>query len=78
MLKEGSTNISASSRIGEIDVIYFNASFSNDQNGSYTISKNVMNAALYNDNQAVCDEDYALFEEMAKELAAKIQEDMNE
>ena len=72
MLKSGNISINVTSRIGEIDVAYFNASFPGNQNGNYTISKNIVNAEKYAENQAECDVDYAEFEKKAVELAKEI------
>lgn len=78
MLKMGSVNISATSRISDADVAYFSASFSFDRDGGYSISKNVANSSVYNSNQAAVDADYAEFEEKAKELFANMQENNQE
>ena len=87
MLKSGNTSINATSQIDGVDIAYFSASFSGEQGGSYTISKNITNATLYAENQDECDADYSKFEEKAKELAwefagkmlaYKIQEGKNE
>lgn len=68
MLNMGSININATSRIEETDVVYFNASFSPANNGNYNISKNITNIAVYEANKEICDADYALFEQKAKQM----------
>lgn len=78
MLKMGSVNVSATSRISDADVAYFSASFSFDRDGGCSISKNIVNTVVYNSNQTSVDEDYAEFEEKAKELFANMQEDNGE
>lgn len=72
MLKMGSINISATSRIGGMDVAYYNASFSSDGNSNESFNENITNAEVYTANQAVCDADYAAFKEAARETAAQI------
>lgn len=74
MLNMGSININATSRIEETDAAYFNASFSELNGGNYTISKNVVNMTVYEQNQAECDADYAAFEEKSKAIVEKIRE----
>lgn len=63
MLKMGSININGTSRIGDADAVYFNASFS-DNNESFT--ENIANRELYSENQAQCDSDYDAFKETAR------------
>lgn len=63
MLKMGSININGTSRIGNVDAVYFNASFS-DNNESFT--ENITNHTLYADNQAQCDSDYDDFKAAAR------------
>lgn len=71
MLKMGSININGTSRIGEVDAVYFNASFSGDgSNESFT--ENITNRELYNDNQAQCDADYDEFKEVARAAVAQM------
>lgn len=72
MLKMGSINISATSRINEVDVAYFNASFSDNNGGNYTISKNIANISVYEENKIECDTDYTEFEQKAMEVAERI------
>lgn len=72
MLKTGSINISATSRINDMDVAYFNASFSGSGGGNYTISKNIANISAYEENKMECDADYAEFEQKATEAAEQI------
>lgn len=64
MLKMGSININGTSRIGEVDAVYFNASFSGDGNESFT--ENITNRELYSENQAQCDSDYDAFKAAAR------------
>ena len=64
MLKMGSININGTSRIGEADAVYFNASFSGDGNESFT--ENITNRELYSENQAQCDSDYDAFKAAAR------------
>lgn len=73
MLKMGSTGVNASSEINEVAVAFFNASFEID--GGYSISKNIVNVSMYNENKESCDADYASFEAEAKSIAEKIQPD---
>lgn len=72
MLKMGSINISATSRINDVDVAYFGASFSDNNGGNYTISKSISSISAYNENQSECDVDYAEFEQKVKEIAEQI------
>lgn len=74
MLKEGNINISATSRVDDINIAYFNASFSGDQSGSYTVSKNIVNSSLYAENQETCELDYEEFEKKAMEFSEQIKE----
>lgn len=69
MLKMGSININGTSRIGNADAVYFNASFS-DNNESFT--ENITNHALYADNQAQCDSDYDAFKAAAREAVTQM------
>lgn len=70
MLKMGSISINGTSQVDGMDAVYFNASFS--ENGTYTISKNVSNAFVYEANKAECDADYAEFEAKAKGYDAAV------
>lgn len=70
MLKMGSININGTSRIGEVDVMYFNASFSDGGNESFTES--ITNRELYNANQTECDADYDAFKEQARASVAQM------
>lgn len=72
MLKMGSINISATSRISDMDVAYFSASFSDNNGGNYTISKNIANISVYEENKVECDADYTEFEQKATEVAEQI------
>lgn len=72
MLKMGSINISATSRINDTDVAYFSASFSDNNGRNYTISKNIANISVYESNKAECDADYTEFEQKAMEVAEQI------
>lgn len=72
MLKMGSINISATSRINDTDVAYFSASFSDNNGGNYTVSKSISNISAYNENQSECDADYTEFEQKAMEVAEQI------
>ncbi len=69
MLKMGSININGTSRIGDADVVYFNASFS-DNNESFT--ENITNHTLYADNQEQCDSDYDAFKAAARAATAQM------
>lgn len=69
MLKMGSININGTSRIGNVDAVYFNASFS-DNNESFT--ENITNHTLYADNQAQCDSDYDAFKAAARAAVAQM------
>lgn len=64
MLKMGSININGTSRIGEVDAVYFNASFSDGGNESFT--ENITNRELYSTNQTECDADYDEFKAAAR------------
>lgn len=64
MLKMGSININGTSRIGDADAVYFNASFSGEGNESFT--ENITNRELYSENQAQCDSNYDAFKEAAR------------
>lgn len=70
MLKMGSININGTSRIGEVDVMYFNASFSDGGNESFT--ENITNRELYNSNQTECDADYDAFKAQARAAVAQM------
>lgn len=70
MLKMGSININGTSRIGDVDAVYFNASFSGGGNESFT--ENITNRELYNENQAQCDSDYDAFKEAARAAVAQM------
>lgn len=65
MLKMGSININATSRIGEVDAVYFNASFS-ETGGNESFTENIVNRELYNANQTECDADYNVFKSEAR------------
>lgn len=69
MFKMGSININGTSRIGDVDAVYFNASFS-DNNESFT--ENITNHGLYTENQAQCDSDYDAFKEAARAAVAQM------
>lgn len=70
MLKMGSININGTSRIGEVDVMYFNASFSDGGNESFT--ENITNRELYSTNQTQCDSDYEEFKAQARAALAQM------
>lgn len=70
MLKMGSININGTSRIREVDVMYFNASFSDGGNESFT--ENITNRELYNANQTECDADYDAFKAQARAAMAQM------
>lgn len=70
MLKMNSININATSRIGEVDVMYFNASFFDGGNESFT--ENITNRELYNANKAQCDSDYEEFKTNARAAMAQM------
>lgn len=70
MLKMGSININGTSRIGDADAVYFNASFSGDGNESFT--ENITNRELYSENQVQCDSDYDAFKEAARAAVAQM------
>lgn len=70
MLKMGSININGTSRIGEVDVMYFNASFSDGGNESFT--ENITNREMYSTNQAECDADYDAFKAQARTAVAQM------
>lgn len=70
MLKMGSININGTSRIGDADAVYFNASFSGDSNESFT--ENITNRELYSENQEQCDSDYDAFKEAARAAVAQM------
>lgn len=70
MLKMGSININETSRIGDVDVMYFNASFSDGGNESFT--ENITNRELYSTNQAECDADYGDFKAQARAAVAQM------
>lgn len=65
MLKMGSININGTSRIGEVDVMYFNASFS-ETGGNESFTENITNRELYSTNQTECDADYDDFKAQAR------------
>jgi hypothetical protein len=69
MLKMGSININGTSRIGDVDAVYLNASFS-DNNESFT--ENIANRELYSENQTQCDSDYDAFKEAARAAVAQM------
>lgn len=71
MLRMNSISLSATSRISDVDVMYFNASFPNDI-GNYSISKTISNHDEYVANKSQCDADYLKFEEKASQIAAGI------
>lgn len=70
MLKMGSININGTSRIGDADVMYFNASFSDGGNESFT--ENITNHTLYAENQMQCDSDYDAFKAAARAAVAQM------
>lgn len=70
MLKMGSININGTSRIGDVDAVYFNASFSGGGNESFT--ENITNRELYSENQTQCDSDYDAFKEAARSAVAQM------
>lgn len=70
MLKMGSININGTSRIGDVDAVYFNASFSGDGNESFT--ENITNRELYSANQTQCDADYDAFKTAARAAVAQM------
>lgn len=70
MLKMGSININGTSRIGEVDVMYFNASFSDGGNESFT--ENITNRELYSTNKTECDADYDAFKAQARAAVAQM------
>lgn len=70
MLKMGSININGTSRIGDADAVYFNASFSGDGNESFT--ENITNRELYSANQTQCDVDYDAFKAAARAAVAQM------
>lgn len=70
MLKMGSININGTSRIGDVDAVYFNASFSGGGNESFT--ENITNHGLYTENQAQCDADYEDFKAAARAAVAQM------
>lgn len=71
MLKMGSININGTSRVGETDAVYFNASFSGD-GGNESFTENITNRELYSENQAQCDSDYDAFKEAARAAVAQM------
>lgn len=71
MLKMGSININATSRIGEVDVMYFNASFS-ETGGNESFTENITNRELYSANQTECDTDYDAFKAQARTWATQV------
>lgn len=71
MLKMGSININGTSRIGEVDVMYFNASFSGN-GGNESFTENITNRELYSANQTECDADYDDFKAQAREAVAQM------
>lgn len=71
MLKMNSININATSRIGEVDAVYFNASFS-EIGGNESFTENIANRELYNANQTECDADYDEFKAQARAAVEQI------
>lgn len=71
MLKMNSININATSRIGEVDAVYFNASFS-ETGGNESFTENITNRELYNANQTECDADYDDFKAQARAAVAQM------
>lgn len=71
MLKMGSINMNGTSRVGEVDVMYFNASFS-ETGGNESFTENITNRELYNANKAQCDADYGEFKAAAREAVAQM------
>lgn len=71
MLKMNSININATSRIGEVDAVYFNASFS-ETGGNESFTENITNRELYNANQTQCDADYDDFKTQARAAVAQM------
>lgn len=71
MLKMGSININGTSRIGEVDAVYFNASFSGD-GGNESFTENITNRELYNANKTQCDSDYEEFKAQARAALAQM------
>lgn len=71
MLKMGSININGTSRIGEVDAMYFNASFSGD-GGNESFTENITNRELYSTNKTECDADYDAFKAQARAAVEQI------
>lgn len=71
MLKMGSINMNGTSRIGEVDAVYFNASFS-ETGGNESFTENITNRELYNANKAQCDSDYEDFKARARAAVAQM------
>lgn len=71
MLKMNSISINATSRIGEVDAVYFNASFS-ETGGNESFTENITNRELYNANQTECDADYDAFKAQARASVAQM------
>lgn len=71
MLKMGSINMNGTSRIGEVDAVYFNASFS-ETGGNESFTENITNRELYNANQTECDADYDDFKAQARSAVAQM------
>lgn len=71
MLKMGSININGTSKIGEVDVMYFNASFS-ETGGNESFTENITNRELYNANKAQCDSDYDDFKAQARAAVEQV------
>lgn len=74
MLKMGSININGTSRIGDVDAVYFNASFSG-VGGNESFTENITNHALYAENQAQCDSDYDAFKAAARAAVTQMNMD---
>lgn len=74
MLKMGNISINATSKVDGVDVAFFVASLSDEKSGNYTISKSIVNAKKYDENQDECDADYVTFEGKARELSENMQE----
>ncbi len=69
MLNVSSYGVSATSRVENDDVAFFNASVSCEGNGNFNITNNVHDQKKYLDNRAQVDNDYNAFTEKVMALA---------
>lgn len=74
MLSLNSMTVSGVCRIDEVDVAFLSASSSSGISGNYSSNKNIVNKAVYQENQEQCERDFVEFDRVAMELMSQIEE----